>query len=68
MTGALSEHGSETPMAQDAKYPLGVAMVLVAGVCLFPSGSELPVCCPDDQWDAVNQVCCETKVQGGICH
>jgi drug/metabolite transporter (DMT)-like permease len=38
MTGALSEHGSETPMAQDAKYPLGVAMVLVAGVCLSFGG------------------------------
>jgi drug/metabolite transporter (DMT)-like permease len=38
MTGALSEGGAEAPVAQDAKYPPGVLMVLVAGVCLSFGG------------------------------
>ncbi|MDH3593776.1 MAG: DMT family transporter [Rhodospirillales bacterium] len=38
MTGALSDGAAEAPVAQDANYPLGVAMVLVAGVCLSFGG------------------------------
>ncbi len=38
MTGALSDGGAEAPVTQDAKYPLGVLMVLVAGVCLSFGG------------------------------
>jgi drug/metabolite transporter (DMT)-like permease len=38
MAGALPENGAGVPAVQDAKYALGVLMVLVAGVCLSFGG------------------------------
>jgi drug/metabolite transporter (DMT)-like permease len=38
MAGALPESGAGVPAVQDAKYALGVLMVLVAGVCLSFGG------------------------------